>query len=141
MTGICFLQRYVQSHLWSCAISAEWRLKHCMNISWYNSIPVLKNVIHNTAFCSVANQKPVYFSEVWWINVISGRQIYVKFFFFFFFFELFEVWVLNFSLKDETMSNKHNQNAAQLAHYMIVFYAQGSHYWLWIESLKTVLCE
>ena len=61
--------------------------------------------------------------------------------FFFFFFELFEVWVLNFSLKDETMSNKHNQNAAQLAHYMTVFYAQGSHYWLWIESLKTVLCE
>ena len=39
-------------------------------------------------------------------------------------FELFEVWVLNFSLKEETMKNIHNQNVAELAHYIIVFYTQ-----------------
>ena len=40
-------------------------------------------------------------------------------------FELFEVWVLNLSLKEETMKNIHNQNVAELAHYIIVFYTQG----------------
>ena len=35
-------------------------------------------------------------------------------------FGLFEVWVLNFSLKEETMKNIHNQNVAELAHYIIV---------------------
>ena len=40
-------------------------------------------------------------------------------------FGLFEVWVLNFSLKEETMKNIHNQNVAELAHYIIVFYTQG----------------
>ena len=38
--------------------------------------------------------------------------------------ELFEVYVLNFSLKEETMKNIHNQNMAELAHYIIVFYTQ-----------------
>ena len=37
---ICFSQRYAQCHLWSCAISTERRLKHFINISWNNSIPV-----------------------------------------------------------------------------------------------------
>ena len=37
-----------------------------MNISWYNSIPVLKNGIRNTVFYSVTNRKPVYFSKVRW---------------------------------------------------------------------------
>ena len=41
-------------------------------------------------------------------------------------FELFEVWVLNFSLKEETMKNIHNQNVAELTHYIIVFYTQES---------------
>ena len=40
-------------------------------------------------------------------------------------FELFEVWVLHFSLKEETMKKIHNQNVAELAHYIIVFYTQG----------------
>ena len=40
-------------------------------------------------------------------------------------FELFEVWALNLSLKEETMKNIHNQNVAELAHYIIVFYKQG----------------
>ena len=40
-------------------------------------------------------------------------------------FELFEVWALNLSLKEETMKNIHNENVAELAHYMIVFYTQG----------------
>ena len=40
-------------------------------------------------------------------------------------FELFEVWALNLSLKEETMKNIHNQNVAELAHYIIVFYMQG----------------
>ena len=31
-------------------------------------------------------------------------------------FEVFEVWVINFSLKEETMRNIHNQNVAELAH-------------------------
>ena len=35
-------------------------------------------------------------------------------------FELFEVWFLNFSLKEETMKNIHNQNVAELAHCIIV---------------------
>ena len=34
-------------------------------------------------------------------------------------FEHSEVWVLNFSLKEETMKNIHNQNVAELAHYII----------------------
>ena len=37
-------------------------------------------------------------------------------------FELFEVWVLNFSLKEETMRNIYNQNLVELAYYIIVFY-------------------
>ena len=40
-------------------------------------------------------------------------------------FELFEVWILNFSLKEENMRNIHDQNLAELAHYIIVFYTQG----------------
>ena len=41
------------------------------------------------------------------------------------FFELFEIWVLNSSLKEETVKSIHNENVAELAHYMIVFYTQG----------------
>ena len=40
-------------------------------------------------------------------------------------FELFEVWALNLSLKEETMKNIHNQIVAELAHYIIAFYTQG----------------
>ena len=40
-------------------------------------------------------------------------------------FELLEVWVLNLSLKEETMENIHNQNVTELAHYIIVFCTQG----------------
>ena len=40
-------------------------------------------------------------------------------------FELFEVWVLNFSLKEETMRNIHNQNIAELVHEIGVAYTQG----------------
>ena len=40
-------------------------------------------------------------------------------------FELFEVWVLYLSLKEETMKNIHNQDVAELVHYIIVFYTQG----------------
>ena len=57
------------SHLWSSAISAECRLKHFMNISWYNSIPVLKNCIRNTVFYSFTNRKPVCLSKVRWIEL------------------------------------------------------------------------
>ena len=39
-------------------------------------------------------------------------------------FEFFEVWVFNFSLKEETMRNIHNWNVAELAHGIIVFYRQ-----------------
>ena len=40
------------------------RFRNFMNISWYNSIPVLKNGIGNTVFYSVTNQKPVHFSKM-----------------------------------------------------------------------------
>ena len=40
-------------------------------------------------------------------------------------FELFEFCALNLSLKQETMKNIHNQNVAELAHDIIVFYMQG----------------
>ena len=43
-------------------------------------------------------------------------------------FELFEVWVLNFPLKEETMRNIHNKNVAESVHYMTVFYTQGLGY-------------
>ena len=36
-------------------------------------------------------------------------------------FELFEVWFLNFSLKEETMKIILDQNVAELAHCIIVF--------------------
>ena len=36
-------------------------------------------------------------------------------------FNFFEVWVLNFSLKEETMKNIHNQNVTELAHHITVF--------------------
>ena len=70
---ICFPQRYVQPHLWSCAIDTEWRLKHFMNISWCNSIPVLKDGICNKVFYSVTYRKPVHFSKVRWIDMRSRR--------------------------------------------------------------------
>ena len=40
-------------------------------------------------------------------------------------FKFFEVWVLYLSFKEETMKNIHNQNVADLAHYLIVFFTQG----------------
>ena len=52
------------------------------------------------------------------LEVNLGKNEYI-------YFELFEVWVLIFSLKEETMRNIHNQNVAELAHYIIVFYKQG----------------
>ena len=120
MSCIFFPQRYVQ---WSCAISAEWRLKHFINISWYISIPVLKNGIRNTVFYSVNNGKPVYFStfemgryEISKVNLSKSEYIS---------FELFEIWALNLSLKEETMKNIHSQNVAELVHYIIVFFTQG----------------
>ena len=53
------------------------------------------------------------------LEVNLGKNEYI-------YFELFEVWVLIFSLKEETMRNIHNQNVAELAHYIIVFYTQES---------------
>ena len=35
------------------------------------------------------------------------------------------IWVLDFSLKEETMRNIHNQNMAELAHCIMIFYTQG----------------
>ena len=122
MPCICFPQRYVQCHLWSCAISAEWRLKHFMNISWYNSIPVFKNCIRNTVFYFVTNRKPVFFLKSDGSILDLGGKFRQKRIHFF---ELFEIWVLNSSLKEETVKSIHNENVAELAHYMIVFYTQG----------------
>ena len=49
------------------------------------------------------------------LEVNLGKSEYI-------YFELFEVWVLIFSLQEETMRNIHNQNVAELGHYTIVFY-------------------
>ena len=38
--------------------------------------------------------------------------------------ELFEVWFLDFSLKQETMKNTHNWNVAELLHRIIVLSTQ-----------------
>ena len=48
-------------------------------------------------------------------EVNLGRNEYISF-------EVFEVWSLNFSLKEEAMKNMHNPNVAELAHCVIVFY-------------------
>ena len=68
MHCICFPQRYAQCHLWSCAISAEWRLKHFVDISLYNSVPVPKNIFRN---CTASFFFPVFcsfsFFICWWI--------------------------------------------------------------------------
>ena len=53
--------------------------------------------------------------EISEVNLDSSRYIW---------FEFFEVWVFNFSLKEETIRNIHNQNVAELAHGIIVFYTQ-----------------
>ena len=51
------------------------------------------------------------------LQVNLGKNEYICF-------ELFEVWVSNFSLKEETMRNIYNQNVAELEHCIIVFYKQ-----------------
>ena len=51
-------------------------------------------------------------------DVNLGRSEYICF-------KLFEVRILNFFNKEEPMKNIHNQNVAELAHYLIVFYTQG----------------
>ena len=117
---VCFPQSYVQCHLSSCTIYGERRLKHFMNIFWYNSIPVLRNGIRNTVFYSVTNRKPVIFlkcdGSIWDLGGKFRVKRYICF-------ELFEVWVLNFSLKEETMTNIHTQ---KIAEHVIVFYTQGT---------------
>ena len=50
-----------------------------MNISCYNSIPVLKDGIRNTVFYSVTNRKPVYFSKVnRYISTLNILQTILK---------------------------------------------------------------
>ena len=51
--------------------------------------------------------------EISEVNLDKSEYIYFK---------LFKVSVFNFSLKDETMKDIHNQNVAELVHYIIVFY-------------------
>ena len=45
-------------------------------------------------------------------------------------FEVFEVWILNFSLQEENIWNIHNQNVNELAHYLSLLYV-GVRYLLW----------
>ena len=47
-------------------------------------------------------------------EVNLGRNEYICF-------ELFEVWSLSFSLKEEAMKNMQNPNVAELAHCIMVF--------------------
>ena len=108
---ICFLQRYVQCHLWPCAISTEWRLKHFLNISGTIPFQYLKKSIHSLLFYSVPIWKPFYFSKMRWIDRGKFRQKWIHL--------LWALWSLsfiNFSLKEENMRNIHNQNVDELAH-------------------------
>ena len=50
--------------------------------------------------------------EIWEVNL--GKNKYICF-------KLFEVWFLNFALKEETMKNIFNRNMAELAGWIIVF--------------------
>ena len=52
-------------------------------------------------------------------DVSLGRSEYICF-------KLFEVRILNFFNKEEAMKNIHNQNVAELAHYIMVFYTHES---------------
>ena len=81
-----------------------------MNISWCNSILVLKDSIRNTVFYFVTNWELDYFSKVRWIDMRSWRKIQAK----------ANIFVLSFP------KNIHNQNAAELDHYIMVFYRQES---------------
>ena len=74
----------MSSAKWICVASAKQRLKGFINISWYNSIPVIKNGIHNVVLFSVANWKPLFFPK--WNGSIWNlggkfRQIWLLIFF------------------------------------------------------------
>ena len=47
------------------------------------------------------------------LEVNLGKNEYISF-------ELFEIWVLNFSVEEKTMRNIYNQNVTKLAQYLIV---------------------
>ena len=106
MPCICFPLSYVQCHLWSYAMSAEWRLKHFINVSRYNWIPVLKNNIRNTIFCSVASWRLVYFSKVRWIDKdFTGKFGQKRIHLFWTF------WSLSFKFLFKTGSHKENSKS------------------------------
>ena len=50
--------------------------------------------------------------EIWEVHLAKNKYIS---------FELFEVWFLNFPLKEETMKNILNRNVDKLARWIIVF--------------------
>ena len=111
----------MSSAKWICVASAKQRLKDFINISWYNSIPVIKNGIHNVVLFSVANRKPHFFQsgmdryETLVVNL--GKNECIPF-------EIFEFWVLIFFSKEKNKKNTHNQNVGELAYCIIVFYTQ-----------------
>ena len=111
----------MSSAKWICAVPAKRRLKGFLNISWYNSIPVIKNGIHNAVLFSVANWKPLFFSK--WNGSIWNlggrlRQKWIHSF--------WDFWSLSFNYfsKEKSMRNTHNQNVGELAYCIIVFYTQ-----------------
>ena len=92
-----------------------------MNVSRYNSIPVIKGVFA-IQFYSAVSPKPVHFSKVRWIDDISelnlGKNEYICS-------ELFKIQIVKFSLKEKTMRKLlHNQSVSELAHCVMVFYTQ-----------------
>ena len=111
----------MSSAKWICVASAKQRLKGFINISWYNSIPVIKNGIHNVVLFSVANWKPLFFPKwngsIWDLGG-KFRQKWMHSF--------WDFWILSFIFfsKEKNKRNTHNQNVGELAYCIIVFYTQ-----------------
>ena len=74
-----FPQKYVQCHLWFCAISVEWRLIHFMNLSRYNLIAVFEKSVRNTAFGQYLSNNTKFLKELkksWIFQMVWQMTIY-----------------------------------------------------------------
>ena len=124
MPCICFPQLYAQCHLWSCAISAKWRLTfhEYILVQFYSASQYLKTVFAIQYFTlSLTGSQFIFLKgdrSVWDLGG-KFRQKRINLFWLF--------WSLSFKffVKRKTMRNIHNQNAAESAYYIIVFYTQG----------------
>ena len=117
---ICFPQRHTQCHLWSCALSAKWRLKLFIYASTITFQYLKKRfaIQYSTLSLTGGQFISLKFNESIWDLGAKFRQKWIHLFW------AFEFWFLNFSLKEETMRNIHNWIVAQWARCIIVFHTQ-----------------